>query len=229
MKVVFISSSGTELGKTLVTTALVHQLRRAGRRVRALKPVISGFSPETAGTSDTVHILRSLDVEPDPAAIEAVSPWRFAAPLAPDMAAAREGRTLDFAALVAFCRSAAAGAKDVLLIEGVGGVMVPLTEKQTVLDWMAALGAPVVLVVGAYLGTISHTLTAAGMVAGRGLRLAGIVVSEREAGPVPLAETCAAIARFVDGVPVVPLPNLGPGEAPWRRAPDLLRVLELAT
>ena len=89
---------------------------------------------------------------------------------------------------MAYCRNAAAGPEEITLIEGVGGVMVPLTERETVLDWMAALGAPCLLVVGSYLGTISHTLTAAGTLAARGLDISAIVISESEESPVPVAE-----------------------------------------
>src|SRR6185312_4226156 len=91
--------------------------------------------------------------------ITRISPWRFEAPLSPDMAARREGRAIDFDALVDFTRSTAS---PLTLVEGVGGVMVPLDEQHTTLDWMAAVGFPVMLVTGSYLGTLSHTLTAVG-------------------------------------------------------------------
>ncbi|MCG8546580.1 MAG: dethiobiotin synthase, partial [Alphaproteobacteria bacterium] len=146
MKTLFVTSSGTGIGKTLVTAALCHQLRQAGTRVRALKPVISGFDAETEAESDTAVLLDSLGLPLSPETIEPMSPWRFAAPLSPDMAAVREGRTLDYDAIVQFCRDAAGGPEDVVLVEGVGGVMVPLTERETVLDWMAAVGAPAAVV-----------------------------------------------------------------------------------
>ena len=79
-----------------------------------------------------------------------MSPWRFAAPLSPDMAASRERRSIPFDALVAHCR-AASERRGVTLIEGIGGVMTPLDAEHTVLDWIAALGAPALLVVGSYL------------------------------------------------------------------------------
>ena len=96
------------------------------------------------------------------------------------------------------------------LIEGIGGVMVPLDAEHTVLDWIAALEAPTLLVVGSYLGSLSHSLTAAAALRERGVPLAGIVVSESEAEPVPTAETAATLARFVEGVPVRLLPRAAP-------------------
>jgi dethiobiotin synthetase len=221
----FVASSGTGIGKTLVTAALAWQLRQAGRRVRAIKPVISGYTEETKAESDTAVLLASLETPFSAETVAAISPWRFAAPLSPDMAAAREGRALDLDAIVAFCRDSAAGPDDVLLVEGVGGVMVPLTERETVLDWMAALGAPALLVVGSYLGTISHTLTAVAAVRARNIPLAGIVISESETSPVPVPETRDTIQRFTGNVRIAALPRLSSPD-PWRTAPDLTGFLD---
>ncbi len=196
----FVTGTGTDVGKTYVTAALATALRAAGRSVRALKPVASGFDPAAPEASDTGQLLRAGGLPLDAAGIAATSPWRFAAPLSPDMAAAREARRIDFDALVAFCRTPAGA--DVTLIEGIGGVMVPLDEHRTVLDWIEALSVPVLLVAGSYLGTLSHTLTAAGMLATRGVRLAEVVISESAEQPVPSAETVAALRRFLGAVPV---------------------------
>src|SRR3546814_10354844 len=108
-----------------------------------------------------------------------MSPWRFRAPLSPDMAAAREGRTVPFDDLVDHCRDRLAAAAGPLLIEGVGGAMVPLDECHTVLDWMAALALPALLVSGTYLGAISHTLTALAALDARGISVSGIVLSTK--------------------------------------------------
>jgi dethiobiotin synthetase len=131
--------------------------------------------------------------------------------LSPDLAAAREGRSVDFDALLKFSRDAVAANTGTLFIEGVGGIMVPLDADRTVLDWMAALGLPVILVVGGYLGTISHTLTALDVVTQRALRIAAIVVSERDNDTVPLDDTVASLARFAGGVDVIGLPRLPGG------------------
>lgn len=227
MRTLFVTSSGTEIGKTLVVTILAHQLRDRGESVRALKPVVTGFTPETAASSDTALILQSLGHAVTAEMIEAISPWRFAEPLSPDMAAAREGRRIDFDAIVEFCRDVETGDQDVLLIEGVGGVMAPLTETESVLDWMAALDVPVLLVVGSYLGTISHTLTAHETLKGRGLTPDAVIVSESPESPVPPAETKTTLARFLGDLPITLLPRLAAGEAIWRAAPDLLGPLGL--
>jgi dethiobiotin synthetase len=165
--------------------------------VQALKPVISGFDAETVAESDTAILLQALGRDPTLEAIAELSPWRFAAPLSPDMAAAREGRDIDFDALSRFCSDAIGSFQGMTLIEGVGGVMVPLTDSKTVVDWISALQVPAVLVVGSYLGTLSHTLTAHAVLTQRRIPVAAVVISESEENPVPLAETEATLARFL--------------------------------
>jgi len=206
MTTLFVTSSGTGIGKTFVTLKLIAELKAAGRRVRALKPVASGFDAARPADSDTGELLRALELEATAANLDAVSPWRFTAPLSPDMAAARERRTIPFDALVAHCR-AAGRSGEVTLIEGIGGVMVPLDAEHTVLDWIAALEAPALLVVGSYLGTLSHSLTAIAALRTRGVTLAGVVVSESEEQPVPAAETAATLERFIAPVAVRVLPR----------------------
>ena len=164
MSTLFVTATGTEIGKTLVTAALCHELRAAGRPVRALKPVLSGYDPATLADSDPGVLLASLGEAATEEAVAGIAPWRFSAPLSPDMAAAREGRRLDLAEILAYCRAAQG---DPLLIEGIGGAMVPLNEQHTVLDWIAELGAPALVVTGSYLGTISHTLTTLAAIRGR--------------------------------------------------------------
>ncbi|HWE05801.1 MAG TPA: dethiobiotin synthase, partial [Rhizomicrobium sp.] len=151
MSAYFVTATGTDIGKTYVTAGLIRHLRAGNAPVFALKPVVSGFDMAEAQASDPGILLRALGESVTPQAIARTSPWRFSAPLSPDMAAAREGRTIPFHELVAFCRDEIASTTGTLFIEGVGGVMVPLDAENTVLDWIAALHAPVILVAGTYL------------------------------------------------------------------------------
>ena len=224
MSTLFVTATGTEIGKTLVTAALCHELRAAGRPVRALKPVLSGYDPATLADSDPGVLLASLGEAATEEAVANIAPWRFSAPLSPDMAAAREGRRLDLAEILAYCRAAEG---DPLLIEGIGGAMVPLNERHTVLDWIAELGAPALVVTGSYLGTISHTLTTLAAIRGRGVPIAGLVISESAESPVPLAETAETINRHAGPLPTVLVARLPTGPAPWREAPPLARALGL--
>ena len=224
MSTLFVTATGTEIGKTLVAAALCHELRAAGRPVRALKPVLSGYDPATLAGSDPGVLLASLGETVSEQAVAAITPWRFSAPLSPDMAAARERRRLDLGEIVAFCRAAAG---DPLLIEGIGGAMVPLNERHTVLDWIAELGAPALVVAGSYLGTISHTLTTFAAIRARGIAIAGLGISESPESPVPLAETAETINRHGGPLPIVLVPRLPAGSAPWRAAPPIARALGL--
>jgi dethiobiotin synthetase len=206
----FVTATGTDIGKTFVTAGLIAALRRRRRAVRALKPVMTGFSAENAKACDAAVLLAALGRPCSIEAIADITPWRFAAPLSPDMAAARENRTFDYDALITFCREAARSAADALLIEGVGGIMVPLDDRHTVLDWMAALQAPTLLVAGSYLGTLSHTLSAVDVLRQRDLAIRAIVVSESAGSTVPLDDTVATITRFVGRIPVLAVPRLMP-------------------
>ena len=211
MSAYFVTATGTDIGKTFVTAGLIRYLRGAGQPISALKPVVSGHDSSVVETSDPAVLLRALGRQVTADEIASIAPWRFRAPLSPDLAAAREGRNIDFDELIAFSRAAIRNATGMLFIEGVGGIMVPLDAKRTVLDWMAALNIPLVLVVGGYLGAISHTLTALDVIAQRKLKIAAIVVSESERGTVELDDTVASITRFSDGVEVVGLPRLPGG------------------
>ena len=207
MTAFFVTGSGTDIGKTFVTAAIIHELRRRGRRSTALKPVASGFDPTQVAASDPGILLAALGHHPTTAALDRIAPWRFRAPLSPDMAARRDGRVIDFTTLVEHSRMAAAE-NDLLLIEGVGGVMVPIDETHTVLDWMATLRLPVILVGGSYLGAISHSLTALDALHSRALKVAALVVNETAGSSVALDETATTVARFAAAVPIVALPRL---------------------
>ena len=208
----FVTSTGTGVGKTYVTAALIRQARAKGLTVAATKPLISGFDKSEIAASDTGAILAALGEEPTLEAASRISPWRFKAPLAPSMAARAEGRSLDCEALFAHGRAFLKGKADLMLIEGVGGVMVPLDDKRTVLDWICALDAAVLLVVGDYLGTISHTLTAVEVLRMRGARLAAVIVNEGEGAGVPFEDTLVEIAMRVAPVPVFGLRRNADGQ-----------------
>jgi dethiobiotin synthetase len=211
MASLFITASGTDVGKTFVAAGLIRYLRSKGEEIDAVKPIVSGFDPARAGDSDSGVLLRALGLPLTDEEIEDISPWRFALPLSPDMAARHEGREIDFDQLVSFCETAIKEADGSLLVEGVGGVMVPIDHDNTVLDWIVELGLPVMMVTGSYLGSISHTLTAAEVLDAEECDLRAIVVSESEGSPVPLYETVTTIGRFLPAVEVIALPRLEPG------------------
>ena len=196
MSVVFITGTGTGVGKTFVAAGLIRYFRGLGQPVAALKPLVSGFDPAAPSGSDPAILLDALGREVKPEEFQRISPWRFRAPLSPDMAARAENKAIDLHAVVDFCHAAIAGNDGALLIEGIGGIMVPLDARHTVLDLMIALNQPLILVAGSYLGTLSHVLSAQDVVLRHALDLCAIVVSETEGAPVPLDATLATLANF---------------------------------
>ncbi|WP_308911315.1 dethiobiotin synthase [Pseudokordiimonas caeni] len=223
MTAFFITSTGTEIGKTLVTAALCHQLRAAGEKVRALKPIISGITDDDWAASDSGIIADALGLPFHISTLDALSPFRYKAPLAPSMAAALEGRTLDYGDLLKVCRAFLA-LDGTRLIEGVGGAFVPLTGRTLVADWIADLQLPSLMVTGSYLGTLSHSIATLEAMATRGLPVKAIVMSESAGGGHPdLYESAEALSKLVR-LPVMALPRLK-GDKPWAQAPDLTHLL----
>ena len=191
---VFVTAIGTDIGKTFVTAGLIRAGRRAGYAVDAFKPVLSGYDANDAASSDAGVLLAALGRPLTAATVAAISPWRFAAPLSPDMAAAAEDRSLNLEELTDACRAVVTPQR-LTFLEGVGGVMVPLDERHTVLDLMAVLALPVILVTGTYLGALSHCLTAVTALASRGIHPKLIVLNATD-GAAPVSATERTLRRF---------------------------------
>jgi dethiobiotin synthetase len=205
---IFMTATGTSVGKTAIAAALIRHLRRLGHEVDAIKPIACGYEPARAATSDPGILLAALGLPCTPHDVERITPWRFHAAVAPDLAAKSEGRPIDVEQLIAFCRDAIEQHRDILLIDGVGGIMVPLDDHRTILDVMMALGLPLILVTGSYPGAISHTLTALDSLFRRDMNVLATIVSETPGSSLPLDEMVASVARFTE--PVIAIPRAQP-------------------
>lgn len=117
MSAIFVTATGTDIGKTFVTAGLIRFFRERSERVEALKPVVSGFDPACPEGSDPDVLLEALGRPAGTSEIGKISPWRYRAALSPDLAAAREGRVPEFSAVVDFTRRAIAANTGILLIE----------------------------------------------------------------------------------------------------------------
>ena len=201
-RIVAITGTGTGVGKTVLAAALCAALRRRGMDCRAIKAVATGVPPG-ADAEDAVLLGGAMGT----AASEAVLAT-FALPRSPLAAAAAEGRELDVEALARSIEAAAAGC-DLLLVEGVGGLLVPLAARHTVRDLLRRLDADVVIAALAGLGTINHTALTVEAALGSGLRLIGVVLVDAVGDePAFVAENAAQIADQC-GVPVLGvLPHL---------------------
>ena len=218
MEAQFITGTGTDIGKTWLACALLRHWRSEGRCVAAFKPVLSGFDARHPEVSDAGLLLAALGRAVSTAELDAIAPWRFAAPLSPDMAAAKEERDIDFDALVGFTRRVAgasalrpSGNSCPTLVEGVGGVMAPLDAmRHTARDWIAASGLPCVLVAGSYLGSLSHTLTALEALVKVGAGVTAIVVNETPGSAVGLDVMLVSLAHHAGEVPLVAIARDSP-------------------
>jgi dethiobiotin synthetase len=168
---VLVVGTDTAVGKTVVAAGLAWALRRRGIDVGVMKPVETGVS--TRRRSDAA-MLRIAAGAPDP--IEDVAPYRLAAPLAPVVAARREGVRLSLDRLVRGYERLAAR-RAFVVVEGVGGLMVPLTATNTTLDLAEALQLPLLIVIANRLGAINHTLLTLHAAECRGLMVRGLILN----------------------------------------------------
>jgi dethiobiotin synthetase len=204
MPIVFLTGSGTGVGKTYVAALLIRELRQAGQKVRAFKPVATGMMPidEPAfADTDTALLLTAQGIAVDAGSVAACTPWQFTRPLSPDMAAAAEGRALSFSAIVEWTRAVPlqAAREAIVLVEGVGGVMSPIAADALNIDLIVALQCPAMLVCGTYLGAINHALTAVEALRARKIALRALAVSETAGSSVDFAATLDTLSRFVPG------------------------------
>ena len=169
---VFVTGTDTGVGKTLASCVLIHALRAAGRRPVPMKPIAAGA--EGPCNDDTVALMEAAGL--DASWASAVTPVLLREPMAPHIAAEREGRTLSLDFLgPALARLSPAG--DFLVVEGVGGFKVPLGPRLDTVDLARAAGLPVVLVVGRRLGCLNHARLSADAVRAGGLGLAGWIAN----------------------------------------------------
>ncbi|CAB3756910.1 ATP-dependent dethiobiotin synthetase BioD 1 [Paraburkholderia solisilvae] len=171
----FVTGTDTEIGKTLVSAALLRGFAREGLRAAAMKPIAAGaFEQDGVWHNEDADQLDAAANAPLPPEIR--TPYLLKEPAAPHIAAAREHVTLDIARIVDG-HTQALRAADIVVVEGVGGFRVPLDDTRDTADLALALNLPVLLVVGMRLGCISHALLTAEAIAARGLRIAGWVAN----------------------------------------------------
>jgi dethiobiotin synthetase len=206
----FVTGTDTGVGKTLVSTGLLHALAPHHRRVVGMKPVAAGVVPwgEDWASEDAIALRSASTLAVAP---ELDNPVLLLDPLSPHIAAERAGVQIDIAAIVRSYQALAAEA-DAVVVEGAGGFHVPLTDTQTGADLAQALALPVVLVVGLRLGCLSHALLTAEAIRARGLVLVGWVAN-RVDPDMEAADENIAYLRARLGVPLL-------AEVPYQDLPD---------
>ncbi len=194
----FVTGTDTGVGKTVACAALARAEQAAGGRVAYCKPVQTGLVPGESGDADYVAASAGVPV---------TEGLRLEEALAPAVAAERAGIPIDVDALVSWCRHQA-DAVDVLLVEGAGGLLVPLSGQATMADLAARLGAELVVATRPGLGTLNHTALTLEAARARHLRVAGLVICGWPAEPgiteTTNLERLAAMAPILGVVPAVP-------------------------
>jgi dethiobiotin synthetase len=174
MRGCFVTGTDTGVGKSVLAAAIVSRLRLTGVAVRALKPVITGLNEPPDPDWPPDHELLAHAAGSDPAAVT----WaRYGPPVSPHLAAELAGRPVSAAALAGWARDTAAAPGEVVVVEGVGGLLVPLGEDCDVRDLAGALGLPLVIAARPGLGTINHTLLTLECARRTGLSVAGVVLT----------------------------------------------------
>lgn len=206
-KAVFITGTDTGVGKTLVAVALLRALAGAGFRAVGMKPVAAGFARATNLNEDVLALRGAANVD---APLRDVNPYAFADAIAPHVAAAAAGMSIEMPRIAEACARLRATA-DVLVVEGAGGALVPIDRKHDMLDIAAACELPVLLVVGMRLGCLNHALLAALAVQRRGLVLAGWIANELPPG-MPFVQQ--NVEALIERLGCAPLVVIDPGARP---------------
>jgi dethiobiotin synthetase len=200
---VFVTGTGTEVGKSVVAAALCAALAARGERVAAFKPAVTGLDDEPGEFGRDHELLAAVATAGQ--APEDVAPYRFGPPLSPHLAAELAGAAIDPTELLAVAR-----AHELVVCEGVGGLLVPLTPGYLVRDLAVDLGLPVVVAALPGLGTINHTLMTVEAARAGGLRVAAVVMTPWPEEATPMERSNRDSIERLGDVSVVGLPPTTP-------------------
>ncbi len=203
----FVTGTDTEVGKTAVSCALLRAAAAQGFKTAAVKPVAAGCDP-SGHNEDALQLMAAMTAELDYAQ---VNPVALEPAIAPHIAAARAGKTVQASRLAGLCRGVMLSGADFILIEGAGGWRVPISPRETLADLAAQLQVEVILVVGMRLGCINHALLTAEAIRRDGLKLAGWIANQPAGEMNCYRENLETLQRML------PAPCLGevPHLVPW--------------
>ena len=204
-KVFFITATGTNIGKTFILENLCRKFAANNQKFFALKPIISGFDENgwnsNNANSDSAKILKALSKPLNQKNLDLISPWRFKAPLSPNIAAELENKEINFDEVVSFCQKhikSAVKNNHYLLIEGAGGIMTPINNSKTFCDLISELKIPAILVIGNYLGTISHSLSAITTLQHYKIPISQIILNHQEGDETNYQDILKTLRNFTD-------------------------------
>lgn len=206
MQGIFVTGTGTEVGKTVVAAAIAHTLADEGKRVAVFKPAVTGLESD-AGEPDHALLRRAAGSEQSD---DEIAPYRYGPAMSPHLAADLAGEWIQPGRLLAAARNAAAGSES-LVCEGVGGLLVPLSTEYLVRDFAADLGLPLAIAVSPGLGTINHTLLTIEAARSAGLEIAAVVLTPWPGKPGGIEESNRETIAVLGEVEVETLPRLDLG------------------
>lgn len=211
----FITGTDTGVGKTLISTALINALRGQGLRVSGMKPVASGCIDNGYGlrNEDADQLLEAANVSAD---YDLICPYRFMPPIAPHIAAQQEGIDIRIDYIMQ-CYQKLQSCADVVVVEGVGGWQVPISEDQFMSDLAVETGLPVIIVVGVRLGCINHALLTVDSVLASGLAVAGWVFNQID----PDMQQLDAVKQTLQGF----MPGTMLADIPYQEVPDVEAIV----
>ncbi len=196
----FITGTGTGVGKTIVTAGLAGHFLSQGKNVSIMKPVQTGEGKSVSDLETVKTIFPGITHLPKMLA----SPYSFSLPASPLLAARSENREINpDTILKAFKDLSARKEIDILLVEGAGGLLVPLTEEFLMVDLISEMGVPAILVASAGLGTVNHTLLSIEAMKKRNLKIAGIVINKMPLHPGIVEKDNIKTIERMGGVPVI--------------------------
>jgi dethiobiotin synthetase len=204
---VFVTGTGTEVGKTVVAAVIAHTSRSRGERVAVFKPAVTGLDDPGAVPDHEVLRLASETEQSD----DEIAPYRYRPPASPHLAAALAGERIEPEALVGAARRAADGA-DLLVCEGVGGLLVPLTLGYLVRDFARDLRLPLAIASSPGLGAINHSLLTIEAARAVGLDVAAVVLTPWPEEPNEVERSNLEAIERLGGVPVTTLRRIDPGD-----------------
>jgi dethiobiotin synthetase len=207
----FVAGTDTGVGKTLIAAGLIKLSRSLGIRAVGLKPVETGCDviSGTVFPQDGAFLQAASD---NSISLDDCAPLRFSLPAAPARAAAMEGRRIFLSELEEHIRSVTETA-DLTFIEGAGGLMVPMSDKKLLIDFVRTLGFPVILVARMRLGTINHTLLSVEALQKRGISIEAIIINAIDDGAGPEEEfTPGDLSKLVKNIPIETMRHLSESE-----------------
>ena len=198
-KTYFVAGTDTDVGKTFVSVELLEDFKKQGKTTVAMKPVAAGVNAD-GRNEDALELMGAMTAE---LPYRQVNPVCFEPAIAPHIAAEQVDKRVTAERLAGFAAGLAMSVNDILLVEGAGGWLCPLNNKETIADFAIRLKAPVILVVGMRLGCLNHALLSVAAIRAAGLPIAGWVANCIDPEMLNLTENIVSLQQRI------PAPCLG--------------------